>query len=66
MNNQPTGLVLSGVSKRFGATRALIDGDLHLRPGEIHTLLGRKRLREEHTREDHGRRPPPGFRHTYP
>ncbi|MFL4473744.1 sugar ABC transporter ATP-binding protein [Paeniglutamicibacter sp. MACA_103] len=40
MNNQPTGLVLSGVSKRFGATRALIDGDLHLRPGEIHTLLG--------------------------
>ncbi|MFF5790688.1 sugar ABC transporter ATP-binding protein [Paeniglutamicibacter sp. NPDC012692] len=40
MNNQPLGLVLAGVSKRFGATRALIDGDLHLRPGEIHTLLG--------------------------
>lgn len=40
MNNQPSGLVLAGVSKRFGATRALIDGDLHLRPGEIHTLLG--------------------------
>lgn len=40
MNNQPSGLVLAGVSKRFGATRALIDGDLHLLPGEIHTLLG--------------------------
>lgn len=40
MNNPPLGLVLAGVSKRFGATRALIDGDLHLRPGEIHTLLG--------------------------
>ena len=40
MNSQPSGLVLTGVSKRFGATRALIDGNLHLRPGEIHTLLG--------------------------
>ncbi|GAB2717629.1 sugar ABC transporter ATP-binding protein [Arthrobacter bambusae] len=40
MTIQPSGLVLTGVSKRFGATRALIDGDLHLRPGEIHTLLG--------------------------
>jgi ABC-type sugar transport system ATPase subunit len=40
VNNQPSGLVLTGVSKRFGATRALIHGDLHLRPGEIHTLLG--------------------------
>lgn len=40
MNKQPSGLVLAGVSKRFGATRALTDGDLQLRPGEIHTLLG--------------------------
>jgi ABC-type sugar transport system ATPase subunit len=40
VNNHPSGLVLAGVSKRFGATHAIIDGDLHLRPGEIHTLLG--------------------------
>jgi ABC-type sugar transport system ATPase subunit len=40
VNNQPSGLVLAGVSKRFGATQALIDGELHLRRGEIHTLLG--------------------------
>ena len=40
MNNHPSGLGLAGVSKRFGATHALTDGDLHLRPGEIHTLLG--------------------------
>ncbi|MDF9277924.1 sugar ABC transporter ATP-binding protein [Arthrobacter sp. EH-1B-1] len=40
MNNQPSGLMLAGVSKRFGATHALIDGHLHLRPGEVHTLLG--------------------------
>ena len=26
---------------------------------------GRKRLREEHARQDHGRRPPPGFRHRH-
>jgi ABC-type sugar transport system ATPase subunit len=40
VNNEPSGLILAGVSKRFGATQALVDGDLHLRPGEIHTLLG--------------------------
>ncbi|MGO4493111.1 sugar ABC transporter ATP-binding protein [Arthrobacter sp. 2YAF22_2] len=40
MTDQPSGLVLAGVSKRFGATRALVHGELHLRPGEIHTLLG--------------------------
>lgn len=34
------GLVLTGISKRFGATRALVDADLELRPGEVHTLLG--------------------------
>ncbi|WP_285313947.1 sugar ABC transporter ATP-binding protein [Pseudarthrobacter sp. fls2-241-R2A-168] len=40
MNDQAPGLALAGVSKRFGATRALIDAQLSLRPGEIHTLLG--------------------------
>ncbi|WP_181148933.1 sugar ABC transporter ATP-binding protein [Arthrobacter sp. MYb222] len=40
MTHQPAGLELKGVSKRFGATQALSDGQLHLRPGEIHTLLG--------------------------
>jgi ABC-type sugar transport system ATPase subunit len=40
VKNPSSGLALAGVSKRFGATRAVIDGDLHLRPGEIHTLLG--------------------------
>ncbi len=40
MNDRQDGLLLSAVSKRFGATRALIDGHLHLRPGEVHTLLG--------------------------
>ncbi|WP_142060970.1 sugar ABC transporter ATP-binding protein [Pseudarthrobacter sp. B4EP4b] len=40
MNDHAPGLALAGVSKRFGATRALIDAQLSLRPGEIHTLLG--------------------------
>lgn len=40
MNDRQDGLHLSAVSKRFGATRALIDGHLHLRPGAVHTLLG--------------------------
>lgn len=34
------GLRLTDVSKRFGATRALVGAQLHLAPGEIHTLLG--------------------------
>lgn len=34
------GLRISGVSKRFGATRALVDAHLHVEPGEVHTLLG--------------------------
>ncbi|MET0781727.1 MAG: sugar ABC transporter ATP-binding protein [Microbacterium sp.] len=40
MADPRNGLWLSGLSKRFGATRALVDADLHLEPGEVHTLLG--------------------------
>lgn len=40
MTEPGDGLWLSGVHKRFGATRALVGADLHVRPGEIHTLLG--------------------------
>lgn len=40
MTEQPAGLHLAGISKRFGATRALVHADLELRPGEVHTLLG--------------------------
>src|SRR5687768_4828801 len=40
--NRPTGPVLriAGLSKTFGATRALIDAALDIRPGEIHALVG--------------------------
>ena len=40
METARNGLLLTGVSKRFGATRALADAELHIRPGEVHTLLG--------------------------
>lgn len=40
MSDDHDGLRLSGVSKRFGATRALVDADLHMARGQIHTLLG--------------------------
>lgn len=40
MSDPGDGLLLSGISKRFGATRALVDAQLHLEPGEVHTLLG--------------------------
>jgi ABC-type sugar transport system ATPase subunit len=40
MSDPGQGLRLANVSKRFGATRALVDADLHLQPGEVHTLLG--------------------------
>lgn len=40
MSDPGDGLRLSGISKRFGATRALVDAHLHLEPGEVHTLLG--------------------------
>ncbi|MHB1876082.1 MAG: sugar ABC transporter ATP-binding protein [Streptosporangiaceae bacterium] len=33
-------LVLRHVSKSFGAVRAVIDGSLELRPGEVHALVG--------------------------
>src|SRR5687767_9053504 len=38
----PMGPVLriAGLSKTFGATRALIDAALDIRPGEIHALVG--------------------------
>ncbi len=36
----PPRLELRGASKSFGAVRALIDGELVLRPGEVHALLG--------------------------
>ena len=34
------GLTLAHVTKRFGATRALVDAHLQIRRGEVHTLLG--------------------------
>lgn len=33
-------LEMSGIHKRFGATRALHDMHLQVRPGEIHALMG--------------------------
>src|ERR671923_51369 len=40
--HRPPGPVLriAGLSKTFGATRALIDASLDIRPGEIHALVG--------------------------
>ena len=40
MEDGSTGLHLSALRKRFGATIALADGHLHVKPGEVHTLLG--------------------------
>jgi ABC-type sugar transport system ATPase subunit len=40
MEEGSTGLHLSALRKRFGATIALADGHLHVKPGEVHTLLG--------------------------
>ncbi|WP_262106438.1 sugar ABC transporter ATP-binding protein [Arthrobacter sp. Marseille-P9274] len=40
MEDGSTGLHLSALRKRFGATVALADGHLHVKPGEVHTLLG--------------------------
>lgn len=40
MSDPKDGLRLTDVSKRFGATQALVAAQLHLVPGEIHTLLG--------------------------
>ena len=36
----PPALRIAGLSKTFGATRALIDASLDIRPGEIHALVG--------------------------
>src|SRR3954463_7804363 len=36
----PPVLQITGLSKTFGATRALIDAALDIRPGEIHALVG--------------------------
>jgi ABC-type sugar transport system ATPase subunit len=40
VDDRSDGLRLSGIAKRFGATRALVNGELHLAPGEVHSLLG--------------------------
>src|SRR3954447_12480575 len=37
---EPPVLRISGLAKTFGATRALIDATLEIRPGEIHALVG--------------------------
>src|SRR5687767_14792464 len=36
----PPVLQIAGLSKTFGATRALIDASLDIAPGEIHALVG--------------------------
>ena len=36
----PARVALAGISKRFGATHALDDVSLELRPGEVHALVG--------------------------
>lgn len=37
---EPAMLAVTGVAKRFGSTRALIDADFEVRRGEVHGLLG--------------------------
>src|SRR3954470_8447228 len=39
-NSEHNGLVVRGVSKRFGATQALDHIDLDVKPGEVVALLG--------------------------
>ena len=36
----PLALRMTGISKSFGSTRALVDVDLEVRPGEVHALVG--------------------------
>ena len=36
----PLALRMTGISKSFGSTRALIEVDLEVRPGEVHALVG--------------------------
>ncbi|MFL5620389.1 MAG: ABC transporter ATP-binding protein [Gemmatimonadaceae bacterium] len=38
--DEPPALVLQGIEKRFGATRALTSASLRVRPGTVHALLG--------------------------
>ncbi|WP_394194476.1 sugar ABC transporter ATP-binding protein [Microbacterium foliorum] len=40
MEIEPDRLDAARISKRFGGTKALVDADLQVRPGEVHTLLG--------------------------
>lgn len=40
MSAMEDGLRLSHVEKRFGATRAVVDASLHVKPGEVLSLLG--------------------------
>ena len=40
MTSSGSGLVVSGVSKRYGATRALTDVSLEIRPGQVVALIG--------------------------
>src|SRR5699024_1947005 len=37
---QHEGFRLAGIGKSFGATRALLDANIELKKGEVHTLLG--------------------------
>jgi len=36
----PERVAVTGVAKSFGATRALTDASLEIRPGEVHTVMG--------------------------
>lgn len=40
MTSSSTGLVVSGLSKRYGATRALSDVSLEIKPGQVVALIG--------------------------
>jgi ABC-type sugar transport system ATPase subunit len=40
MTTSSSGLVVSGLSKRYGATRALSDVSLEIRPGQVVALIG--------------------------
>lgn len=40
MSVKTDGLILSHVEKSFGATRAVVDASLHIKPGEVLSLLG--------------------------
>ena len=52
------GLTLAKVTKRFGATRALVDAHLQIRAGRGAHAARRKRLRQVDARQDHRRGAP--------